>query len=122
VAIDPGVTVAVSVLKEGWVVDPGAAESTSNCKGFEVPPPGAALSTVMVVIPAAAMTDAGTCAVSWVSLPYCVERAVAFQNIVEPDVNPEPDMVSVKAAPPSEVNAGDMLLNAGTGFVGALMV
>jgi hypothetical protein len=64
VAVEPGFTVAVGVAKDGGVVDPDAAESTSNCNEFEVPPPGVGVCTVVAVIPAAAMSDAGTCAVS----------------------------------------------------------
>jgi hypothetical protein len=94
VAIEPAVTIAVSVVKDGGVVDPDVAESTSNCSEFEVPPPRA-VCTVMVVIPAAAMFDAGTYAVSWVPLTNCVERAVLPQRTVEPDVNPDPVTVSV---------------------------
>jgi hypothetical protein len=74
VAVEPGVTVAVSVVKEA--PDPEPAESTSNCIEFEAPPPGAGVCTTIPVIPAEAISLAVTCAVSWVALTNCVVRAV----------------------------------------------
>ena len=76
VADEPGDTVAVMVVKVGGVPDP---ESTSNCTGLEVPPPGAGVCTVTAVVPPEVMSEAGTCAVSFVALPYVVVRAVVPQ-------------------------------------------
>lgn len=76
VADEPGDTEAVTVVKVGGVPEP---ESTSNCIELEVPPPGGGVCTVTAVVPPEAMSEAGTCAVSWVALPYCVESAVLPQ-------------------------------------------
>ena len=66
--MEPGATVAAADVNVGPVADPDA-ESTSNCKAFEVPPPGAGVSTVIAsVVPAVAISAAGTCAVIWIAL------------------------------------------------------
>ena len=71
----------VAVVEEnvGPVVDP-EAEFTSNWNELEVPPPGDGVCTVIAaVVPPVAMSVAGTCAVSWVAVPYVVTRAVVPQ-------------------------------------------
>jgi len=74
------VTVAVTAVNVGGV-DPAPAESTSNCNVLEVPTPGVGVCTVIDVIPELAISAAGTCAVSWVALPYVVASAVAIPEI-----------------------------------------
>ena len=72
--MEPAATVSeVEVMVSA--VDPDEAESTSNCHELDVPPPGAGVCTVMALVPAAAMSAAGACAVSWVALTYVVVRA-----------------------------------------------
>jgi hypothetical protein len=71
--------VAVVVLKDGGITELEVAESTSNCSEFDEPPPGVGVSTVTVLMPAAVMFAAGTCAVRLVALLYCVDRAVLPQ-------------------------------------------
>src|SRR5271165_6017236 len=102
------------VVKFGGVLEP--AESTSNRNALEAPP-GAGFCTVTVAVPALAMADAGTWAVSSVPLTYCVERAVEPQLTVEEAVNPDPLMVNVKAAVPAGSMAGERLPMAGTGWL-----
>lgn len=67
-----------------------------------------------------AISAAVTVAVNWVALAYCVVSAVDPQYAVEEETNPVPVKVSVKAAPPAMLYAGDMLLKAGTGLGGLL--
>jgi hypothetical protein len=45
-----------------------------------------------------------------------VESAVVPQYTVDPETNPVPVIVSVKAVPPAFVNAGDMLFIVDTGL------
>src|ERR1035441_779388 len=104
--------VCVSEPNVGGVVVPDEV-STSNCTELEVPPPGAGECTVMVVVPALAISAAVTCAVSWVALTNCVSSAVVPQYTVEPLINLLPLTVRVKDAPPAIVYAGDMLPKTG---------
>ena len=64
-AVEPGVTVAVSVVNVGPLAE--LPESISNSSVFDVPPPGLGVCTVMAVVPEDAMSEAGTCAVSSVA-------------------------------------------------------
>ena len=70
---------------------------TSKNAVFEVPPPGAGLNTVTEPEPAAARSGAVIAAVSCVLLTKVVVRAVPFQFTMEPETNPVPFTVSVKA-------------------------
>ena len=76
--MEPAATVSVVEVMVGAVV-PDETESTSNCHALEAPPPGAGVCTVMAMVPAVAISAAGTCAVSWVALTYVVVRAEAPQ-------------------------------------------
>lgn len=67
----------VEVIVGAVVVD--EAESTSNCQELEAPPPGAEFCTVMVVVPAVAISAAVTDAVNWFAFTYAVARAVEPQ-------------------------------------------
>jgi hypothetical protein len=89
---------------------------------FEVPPPGAGVLTERVVIPADTIWAAGTWAVSWPALTNWVLRVVVPQYTVEPDTNPEPLTVSVKAAAPALVKAGDRVVRPGAGFDGGTSI
>lgn len=102
--------------------DPEPAESTSNCKLFEVPPPGAGVSTETVVTPEDTICVAGTWAVIWLALTNWVVRAVDPQYTVEPDMNPEPLIVSVKAAEPALVKTGERVVRPGSGFEGGTLI
>jgi hypothetical protein len=90
------------------------AESTSNWNALETPPPGARFCTVTVTVPALAMADDGTWAVSSVPLKYCVEREVEPHWTVEEAVNPDPLTVNVTAAPPAVAIASERLPIIGT--------
>ena len=116
-ALVPGVTVSDTVVNIGGVVDPDVVESISNWMLLEMPPPGAGVCTVMFAIPAVATSDAGTWAVSWTALTYCVVRAVAPQYTVELGMNPEPFTVSVKAVPPMLAMGGVRPITTGTGLL-----
>jgi hypothetical protein len=82
----------------------------------DVPPPGVGLLTVTLPVPALAMSDAGTGAVSFVSLTKVVVSAVPFQSTVEEETKLVPLTVSVNAAPPAEALAGAIEETAGTGL------
>lgn len=61
----------------------GTGLLTVNVAGGELPPPGAGLLTVTLKVPAAAISEAGTEAVSSVPLTNVVVRAAPFQFITE---------------------------------------
>ena len=52
----------------------------------------------------------------------CVLIAVLPQKSVEPDVKPEPETVSVNAAPPALTKAGESPFKAGSALAGAATV
>jgi hypothetical protein len=83
---------------------------------FEVPPPGAGVTTVTGEVPAEAISEAVTGAVSCVALTYVVVSAVAPQLTVELAVKPVPLTESVKAAPLALAKAGERLLMTGAGL------
>jgi hypothetical protein len=72
----------------------------------EVPPPGAGLTTVMLAVPALAMSEAGTAADTCEALTGVVGSAVLFQCTTDADTKLLPFTVSVKDAPPAGVLAG----------------
>jgi len=82
----------------------------------DVPPPGVGLLTVMLVLPAAARSEAGTAALNWVGLTYVVESAAPFQFTVDADTKLLPSTVSVKDAPPAVALAGASDETVGTGL------
>ncbi len=81
------------------------------------PPPGAGLKTVMLAVPAAAMSVAGIAAVSWVSETKVVRRSAPFQRTTAPLAKPDPFTVRVKAAPPAVAVAGESEVIAGAGLL-----
>jgi hypothetical protein len=103
--------VAELVANFGGVFEP--AESISNICVLELPTFG--VCTVSVAVPAFAIAEAGTCAVSSVALTYCVERAVESQYTVDEAVKPTPLTVNANAAEPADSMAGDRLLMPTTG-------
>jgi hypothetical protein len=73
----------------------------------EVPPPGLGLVTVMLAVPALAISEPGTCAVSCVALAKVVVSAAPFQLTTEPFTKLLPVTVSVKAVPPTTALFGE---------------
>ena len=110
------------VVKDGGVVDPDVPESTSNCNALEAPPPGAGVWTVTAVIPAVAMSDAGTWADRDVALRNCVVSALLPQYTVEVVTNPVPFTVRMKEPVPEFVKAGERLPMEGVGIAAAVTV
>src|ERR1019366_899110 len=84
---------------------------------LENTPPGLGLTTVTAAVDALAMSDAGTVAVSWVSLINVVANGEPFQFTVEAATNPAPFTVRVNPSPPGAVASGTSgwFVN-GTGF------
>src|ERR1039458_2480091 len=74
--------------------------------GLETPPPGLGLTTVTEAVDAVAMSDAGTVAVSWVTLINVVANGEPFQFTVEAATNPAPFTVRVNPTPPGAVASG----------------
>src|SRR3954471_10874429 len=93
-----------------------------NVCAFEVPPPGAALTTVTTELPTVSRSLAGMAALSWVELTNVVVRALLLKSTTEPEMKPEPFTVSVSAAPPAVLDAGEMALVTGAGFEAGWMV
>lgn len=85
---------------------------------LDEPPPGAGLVTCTGAVPAVAISDAGTEAVSCVELTNVVVRLLPFQLATELDTKPEPFTVRVKAGPPAVELFGESVLIAGVGFGG----
>ena len=77
---------------------PGFAELTVKMELLEMAPPE---FTVTVTEVGERIRFEATEAVNCVALTKVVGRAVPFQRTVEPEVNPEPFTVRVKAAPPA---------------------
>jgi hypothetical protein len=107
---------AVAVEGES-VVTVGVPTLTVKDAADEVPPESV---TVMLAVPALAMSLAGTAAVSCVGLTYVVVSAVPFQFTVAPETKFVPVTVSVKAAPPAVIVEGESV--AIVGVPGKLMV
>jgi hypothetical protein len=77
VAVEPAAMVAAAVLKTGGAVDPVVALSISNCKTFDTTPPEAGVCTVIGIVPAVTVSEAGTCVTSWLPLTNRVASGVA---------------------------------------------
>lgn len=93
---------------------PGA--SVVNIAAFDVPPPGPGLNTVTASVPADTTSVAGMLAVNWV-LEINVVALAELSNLTEElEIKLVPFTVSVKAASPSVLDEGDMLVIAGTGL------
>jgi hypothetical protein len=89
---------------------------------LEVPPPGAGLNTVTCAVPATAMSEAGTEAVSCVDETKLVVRSEPFHLTTEPEIKFVPFTVRVNPAPPAVAEFGLRLVVVGTGLSGTLIV
>jgi len=96
----------------GLVIAGGAA--IVNVFAFDVPPHG--VTTVTEAVPAVAMREAGTVAVSCVEEPLA-DSAVPFQFTVEPETKFVPFTVSVNCPPPAVVQVGLSELIVGTALI-----
>ena len=74
-------------------------------RALETAPSG--FCTVTEAVPAAAMSVAGICAVSWVALTKVVVRVAPFQRTTELLTKLLPFTVSVKAGPPATALLGE---------------
>ena len=91
--------------------------------GLEVPPPGVGLKTVTLAVPAAAISEAGIAAVSWVAETYVVVRSAPFHRTFDVDTKLVPVTVRVKADPPAAAEVGEIEVRVGTGlFAGGVPV
>jgi hypothetical protein len=93
----------------------GAGLFTTKLCALDVPPPGDGFTTVMLAVPAAAMSAAVIAAVNRVLLTKVVVRADPFHFTVEVLTKLLPLTVSVKAAPPAVADAGLRLVIMGAG-------
>jgi hypothetical protein len=59
VAVEPALMVAAAVPKTGAEPEFAVALSTSNCSAFDTPP-GAGVCTLIWIVPAVAVLEAGT--------------------------------------------------------------
>src|SRR5262245_20085516 len=98
----------------------GFTGATVSGRGADVPPPGAGVNTVMLGVPAAAISLAGMAAVSCVDETNVVVRPAPLTCTIELLEKLEPVTVRVKAAPPADAAVGLMLVRTGAG-VGAVM-
>ena len=101
-----------------WVVPmmTGDTGAMVNAAAAEVPPPGAGLKTVTWAAPSAAISLAGTAAVTRVLETNVVVRSDPFQRTIDPEMNEEPLTVSVKPTPPVAAAVGEIEFTTGTGF------
>jgi hypothetical protein len=97
----------------GGLVITGVA-TIVNVFAFDVPPHG--LTTVIEAVPAVAMREAGTVAVSCVEEPLVVS-AVPFQFTVEPETKLVPLTVNVNPLPPAVAQVGLSELIVGTALI-----
>ena len=68
-------------------------------------------TTLTLAVPIEAVRLAGIDAVSCVALTNAVANAFPFHCRIDPDTNPEPTAVSVRADPPAAAELGLRLLN-----------
>src|SRR5262245_20864565 len=100
----------------------GFTSATVSGRAADVPPPGAGVNTVMLGVPAAAISLAGMAAVSCVDETNVVVRLAPLTWTIEPLVKLEPVAVRVKAAPPAEAVVGLMLERIGAGVTDAVVL
>jgi len=86
--------------------------ATVNVCALDVPPQG--VTTVTEAVPAVAIKEAGTVAVSCVAETNVVVSAVAFHLTVEPEMKFVPFTVSVNCGPPAVAQVGLSELIVGT--------
>jgi hypothetical protein len=84
---------------------------------LEVPPPGAGFVTVMLDVPAVVKSLAGMEAVTWVALTKLVVRGEPLKFTIESVTKLVPFTVNVKAASPTFLLVGEMLVVVGTGLL-----
>ena len=107
-----------AVLVEGeMVVVVGTKLLTVNVCALEVPPPGAEFVTVMLNVPAVVKSLAGMEAVTWVALTKLVVRGEPLKFTIESVTKLVPFTVNVKAASPTFLLVGEMLVVVGTGLL-----
>lgn len=87
---------------------------TVNICDPEVPPPGVGLVTVIVEVPADAISEALIVAVSCVEETNVVARAEPFQLTTDPEIKSLPLRTRVKSDPPEKVDVGEMEASTGT--------
>src|SRR4029077_4942944 len=88
-----------------------------NVCAFDVPPPGVGFTTVTDAVPAVAMSEAGTVAVSCVEETNVVASEVAPQRTVEVETKFVPVTVKVNCGPPAVAQAGLIAVVVGTGLL-----
>ena len=86
-----------------------------NVIAFDVPPHG--VTTVIEAVPAVAIREAGTVAVSCVEETNVVVSDVAFHFTVEPETKLLPFTVNVNCAPPAVAQVGLSELTVGTALI-----
>jgi hypothetical protein len=86
-----------------------------NVIPVDVPPQG--FTTVIEVVPAVAIREAGTVAVSCVEETNVVASAVTFHLTVEPDTKLVPFTVSVNCGPPAVAQVGLSELMVGAALI-----
>ena len=79
--------------------------------------PAQGFATVIDAVPAVAIRDAGTAAVSWVEETNVVVSAVPFQFTVEAETNFVPFTVKVNCGPPAVAQVGLIEVTVGTGLL-----
>jgi len=90
---------------DGLVITGGSA--TVNVAGLDVTPPqGFGVTTVIEAVPAVAIRDAGTVAVTCVDETKAVASAVPFQFTVEVETKFVPFTVNVNCGPPTVAQVG----------------
>jgi hypothetical protein len=114
VSVNPGPPAVAQVGLSELIV--GTARIVNVC-AFEVPPPGVGFTTVMEAVPAAAISDAGTVAVSCVEETNVVAREVPPQRTVEVETKFVPVTVTVNWGPPAVAQAGLIAVVVGTGLL-----
>jgi hypothetical protein len=79
--------------------------------------PAQGFATVTGAVPAVAIREAGTAAVSWVEETNVVVSAVPFHFTVEPETKLVPFTVNVKSGPPAAAQVGLSELIVGTALI-----
>jgi hypothetical protein len=100
----------------------GTGLFTVKVCALELPPPGAGLTTVTLIVPAAAMSAAVIAAVSCVVLTNVVPRLDPFHCTDELEIKFVPLTVSVNASPPTVLEVGLRLVIVGAGLFGIFIV
>jgi hypothetical protein len=102
----------------GWPVEVTTpAARTVSIPLSSRPPPGPGVTTLIVCAAAPANKKAGTTAVSWVLLQYCVTRVSPPTFTMDEGWNWLPRTVIVVSPLPVKIVSGETEVTAGTGFV-----